>query len=224
MALSEKSQQKIRREEQAFFGKISAGLSHEINNMLATIKEQAGLIIDYGSQSQNWDESIKRKITKQCFGISNQAQKAAIHMKYFNQFAHSADTAKIEFDVIEMLHYFIPLCERFTRENNLDLEFSPTDTKPLTATGHPFSILHTVHICLTTLIYSCKSGEKISIDIRNEDRDYVILFRALSVKEVYDRFFQTESLTSLLNEQNGKLTHQFNSKSGILDLALHFTK
>lgn len=96
-------------EDLAFFGKVSASISHELKNILAIISETAGLLGDL-TQKAKRDGKIDLELINTCSNdIVEEIQRGFTTIKQMNRFAHSVDTALENVDLIEALNLMINL-------------------------------------------------------------------------------------------------------------------
>jgi signal transduction histidine kinase len=125
--------------ETAFMGKITANMTHEIRNVLAIIKESAGLMEDVlllakGDPLQQ-AERFQRMISK----ILGQVDRGTVLAAELSGFAHSADTRHAGIEVNELLKHLVVLYRRFARNRLVELELHGSDTASI-ITGDPLKI------------------------------------------------------------------------------------
>jgi signal transduction histidine kinase len=96
-------------EDLAFFGKVSASISHELKNILAIISETAGLLGDLTEKATR-DGKINLELINTCSNdIVEEIQRGFATIKQMNRFAHSVDTVIESVDLIEVLKLMINL-------------------------------------------------------------------------------------------------------------------
>ena len=101
--------------EAAFISKITASTTHEIRNVLAIVKESAGLIEDMVKASGKGRPLKHDRLIRAVNRIDAQVTRGADLLTNLNRFAHSLDhpteliDVKVEVDRVAML------CERFAR-------------------------------------------------------------------------------------------------------------
>ena len=89
--------------EVAFFGRITAAFTHEMKNVLAIIKESAGLMEDLLALSQNAAFPHQERFVRSLATIEAQAKRGIELSNRLNRFAHSPDEAFATVDLNEML-------------------------------------------------------------------------------------------------------------------------
>ena len=110
-----------------FFGRITAGITHEIKNVLAIIQESSGLMEDIIDVSENDAFLHKDKFIKSLDRIRRQIQRGIDITTCLNRFAHSPDHSPISLDLNDITQQMILLAARFARLKNVVLESSPSD-------------------------------------------------------------------------------------------------
>ncbi len=124
-----------------FFGKTTALVSHELNNGLGIINENAGLLEDLGLLAKQGDPPDLDKWVQICAAISDQVQHMSRIVRSLNQFAHSTDrmNAVVNPDVLVALS--VDLFAREFSQKKVVVEFIPA-RNPGTANTHPFFFLN----------------------------------------------------------------------------------
>lgn len=114
----------IHQNEIAFLGKITAGATHEMKNVLAIIKETSGLIEDLFAltpQTSVHQEKIQKALTT----IGTQVRRGVALSTRLNQFAHGTDTPVRPISPIEAVHLIVELAGRFARLKDVALTVRP---------------------------------------------------------------------------------------------------
>ncbi|MFW5958169.1 MAG: hypothetical protein ACOCQ0_03330, partial [Desulfosalsimonas sp.] len=111
----------------AFFGKMTANLTHEFKNILAIIQESAGLMEDIMAISPLAQEKYQERFNKSMATIKKQLQRGMELATRFNRFAHAPDHTNAEMDLGETIDHFCTLTERFARLKYITLEPASAD-------------------------------------------------------------------------------------------------
>ncbi len=117
--------------EIAFIGKITAGVTHEINNALASIKEISGLMEDLISMSSTDSFPHQEKFLKVLPKIREQVQRSVKLTTKLNKFSHLTDTPKVQVELNDFIEHLIFLTQRFARIKNVELQYQPVDHVPM---------------------------------------------------------------------------------------------
>jgi hypothetical protein len=78
-------------EKAAFMGRITAGVTHEIKNVLAIIKESAGLMEDLFELSKDHAPPPREKFLRTLTRITEQVRRGVDLATNLNEFAHTSD-------------------------------------------------------------------------------------------------------------------------------------
>ncbi len=155
--------------EVAFFGKITAGITHELKNVLAIIRESSGLIGDIISISPEAVIKHQEKIRNSIVRIKDQIERGVNLTDRLNRFAHSTDEILSKIDLQETIEQLVMLAQRFARLKHVVLKTVTPDQEGSSAT------LVTRHIQLQMALFASleccftgmSAGGEINIEIRN---------------------------------------------------------
>jgi signal transduction histidine kinase len=163
----------IKRKEVTFFGRITAGITHEIKNVLAVIQESSGLMEDILDVTENDAFPHKDKFIKSLDRIRRQIQRGIDITTCLNRFAHSPDRSSENLDLNETAKQMILLVSRFARLKNVALESSPSDP-PLVINSDPVFLEMAVFESIEILLNAIGSGGKITLSPRKIQNRYVL--------------------------------------------------
>jgi signal transduction histidine kinase len=175
--------------EVAFFGKITAGITHEINNVLAIIKESSGLLEDILTVTGEDTFPHKNKFQKTLERILGQIQRGVAITNNLNRFAHSPDHSPTSVDLNEVAEQMVLLAIRFTRLKNVGLETGPQDG-PLIIKTHPVSLQMALFTSIEIFLDLTTSGGKITLFPRKIRNKYVVGIHFESTKSDDADLFQ----------------------------------
>jgi len=145
-----------------FIGKITAGVTHEVNNVLASIREISGLMTDILSITDEKSFPRKEKFQTSLEKIQNQVQRGVKLTCQLNKFSHLSDTNKTDVDLNEIIEHLIFLTERFARIKNITLQNRPL-TQSITITSDPFLLQMSLSNGISYLLNRMGNGGEISI-------------------------------------------------------------
>ena len=163
----------LKRKEAAFFGRITAGITHEIKNVLAIIQESSGLMEDILDGTENDVLPNKDKFIKSLERIRRQIQRGIDITSGLNWFAHSPDHSPANLDLNELAGQMVLLASRFARLKNVSLESSPSDP-PLMIDTDPVLLEMAVFESIEILLKGIDSGGKIMLSPRKIKNRYVL--------------------------------------------------
>lgn len=116
--------------EAAFIGKITAGATHEIRNVLAIIKESAGLIDDLMQASVTRGPLDGDRVFKATQRIDAQVARGAELITSLNRLAHSLDRERQVIDFDEEIRQVVFLSQRFARRKSQTVAALPGEGSP----------------------------------------------------------------------------------------------
>ncbi|MBF0508686.1 MAG: hypothetical protein HQK57_07155 [Deltaproteobacteria bacterium] len=148
--------------EVAFFGKITAGITHEFKNVLAIIKESAGLMEDFLLLSPTDSFPYRQKFVDTMGIIKEQVGRGNALVAGLNQFAHSADQSRAEINLNDMMAQLVLVSARFTRLNGVTLKFRSFD-RPVPLTTDPMRLEMTVFAGIESCLAYLSTGDTISV-------------------------------------------------------------
>lgn len=192
-----------------FIGKITAGVTHEVNNVLASIREISGLLTDILSITDEKSFPRKEKFQTSLQKIQNQVQRGVKLTSQLNKFSHLPDNNKIDFDLNELVEHLIFLTERFGRIKNITLQ-NLSSTQSIILQTDPFLVQMALFNCISYLLNRMVNEGGISIcpqkkasecsviiSCKGEGTDKSTIFKdALSSEELL-------SLNSIMESLNG---------------------
>jgi len=162
-----------KRKELAFFGKITAGITHEIKNVLAIIQESTGLMEDILAVIPDEILPHKDKFQISLKRILSQVDRGVNITTRLNRFAHSPDHSHASLDLNEITEQMVLLASRFARLKLVVLESSPSDPA-LIITSDPVLLEMALFESIEILLNVTGSGGKITLSPRKIQNKYVL--------------------------------------------------
>jgi signal transduction histidine kinase len=204
----------------AFFGKITASLSHEINNVLSIINELSGLMGDLLEASSRGKALDPEKLALQVEKIAAQILRGERLIKRLNSFSHSVDRPIKTFSLNELLNDIFFLSERFATLKGISLRLSiPDDT--LSIENNPFKLQKAVFAILETLFASASTGAivKLSCSGTAESSEIAVVCESETVTEIFPASSQKE-VSDLVEYLGGKTAFSTDDKGCIIKLEI----
>jgi len=199
----------VKANELAFFGKIAAGVTHELRNVLAIINESNGLMADLLVMLKETPFPQRERFQRSVQKIGEQVQRGVEITSRFNRFAHSIDDPCTDVDLNSIVTQTVVLAKRFAALQNVELKSAVSD--------HPVMLLTNafrVQMALTRAIDAfvrCMSGLNGSI---------LMLVRDGLDSPGLDFYFEGESCEKVVKgvvEEFGEW-REFEELASILDL------
>ncbi len=145
-----------------FFGRIVAGTSHELTNVLNIAGELAGLQTDLLQGAAAGEPLDPGRLAQLADRVRQQADRGQALLRHLNRFAHSVDHRDAPYDLGEALESLVALTERFARLVRARLELRPPPLT-VTVTGSAFAALLAVFTCLEVALESVTEARVIRI-------------------------------------------------------------
>ncbi len=201
----------------AFSGKITAGVTHEINNVMAIVRELSGLIDDmvYGAeQSGNLDQEKLKSISEK---IAFQTKRGEMIIKRLNRFAHSSDVPLKKFSLREILQDTVDLSVRFAnlRSINIQTDFPEYDVE---MNSYPFRLYQAVFQCIEYFLQSCGEYGKILLKYESSDKSLRLMVTGSGLENGDKHINEINDITSLTQELGGKLSTSDEEDSKTIEL------
>jgi signal transduction histidine kinase len=147
---------------EALFGRLVAGSTHELTNVLNIIGELAGLQDDILRDAAAGDAPDSGRLAELAGRIHSQTDRGQELLRQLNRFAHSVDRSGEAYDVCDMLECLVALTERFARLTRTQLELRPP-LEEMTLVGDPFAMLVAVSACLDAALGASNAARRIRL-------------------------------------------------------------
>ncbi|MBI5238434.1 MAG: hypothetical protein HY887_08450 [Deltaproteobacteria bacterium] len=147
--------------EAAFMGKITAGATHELKNVLAIIKESAGLMEDLIALNKD-QFPVREKFLSVLTRIAEQVARGVEISSRLNHFAHSPDTVLASVDLNDIVDQVGFLAHRFARSRKIALKIVRQE-RSIVLTTDPLKLQMVVFDCLDLLINMVSMGSGIAL-------------------------------------------------------------
>ncbi len=200
-----------------FSGEMTASATHEINNNLAVIKENAGLMEDLALLSDAKAPLSPEKIITIGKRIQKHVGKASETVANMNRLAHSTDRFETTVDILETVAFLKTITSRLMGNRGVTLAVTSTLGSPVMTTS-PFFLKQLIWQCITFLMGENQGVKEIQINIAGGDKSVILFFKGVSVsKEAFDRFASNE-VNAINSPINSDITRDENS--GMIALIL----
>ena len=150
--------EELEKEGLAFFGKMSACISHEIKNHLAIINEQTGLLGDLLLMAERGRSLDTGRLKELGQDISRQVTRADQAVKSLNRLAHSVDEAHCVLDLNETVGLLVSISTRIASVKGLRLEMD-FPTSSVKVESSPFFLMCIVFLYLDAAMSASSEGQ-----------------------------------------------------------------
>ena len=111
--------------EAAFMGRMTAGTTHELRNVLAVVKESAGLIEDLVAASRQRGPLSPEKLLQATRRIDAQVGRGAELLTSLNRVAHGLDQPSEQLELRTHAGHVVALYQRFAHQRRIRLALAP---------------------------------------------------------------------------------------------------
>jgi signal transduction histidine kinase len=154
----------------AFVAKITANATHEIRNVLAIIKESAGLVSDVIHSQGGRVLSNADKVVRAIDRIDAQVSRGAAFLENLNRFAHCLDRAQDEIDLNQEAQQTAFLCQRLARRGRHEIQVQAGD-QAVPAGLNPLWLQIALYAAVECCLDQLPEAGKVTIrTTRQEDR------------------------------------------------------
>lgn len=147
-----------------FVGQVTASVTHELQNILAIIKENSGLMEDLLLIHRSAEPELAERLSKSISSILSQVSRGVELTSDLNYFSHTTDYQESEVYPDELIRKLIVIAGRLIARTNTDVEFAPSDTQPVIRTD-PVMFQQLVFSCLECIIMSIPDETSIMVTL-----------------------------------------------------------
>jgi len=148
----------------AFFGAITASVTHELNNVLGTIEQITGLMEDMAYTATQGKPITPEQVNDVVERSNRQSERGIALVKRLNAFAHSTDAADARLDLGETLRNLMALVERLARIKKVDLAVSLPDTG-IFARGSSFLLQQAVFRVIRLALSQAPENSRLEVTV-----------------------------------------------------------
>jgi signal transduction histidine kinase len=154
-----------------FFGRFTASISHELNNVFTIINELNGMLEDLIEMAGEGDGISLEKLDSLQQRIYKQLKRGNSIIKKMNRFAHTIDDPIAAFDPDILTNNFASIYRRLASLRNIDIETKEGDSK-LQIESSPFDIQFIYYQCLNKMMEKLPENSAITLSSESID-DFV---------------------------------------------------
>jgi len=163
----------------AFFGAITASVSHELNNVISIIDQTAGLLDDLLVGAANGREIKPESLQRVADGITKQTGRGVSIIKRLNRFAHTTDDDRIAYELNEVVENLTELVRRFAERRRVKLSFESTAEK-IDRPGNPLLLQRLIFQCYWQLLWTSEANDELMLKVTGEQDQPVIIIEGHS--------------------------------------------
>ncbi len=149
----------------AFFGKITASVTHELNNVMSIIEQVSGLLDDLCAGAESGRPLEPEKIRGISERIGKQVERGVSIIQRMNKFAHSVDEPVKNFDLVELTENLVELSRRFAGLRKLKIEWRPPDARVMLV-SKPFLLEQVIFMGIDAAMQRSRREGVIRIEVQ----------------------------------------------------------
>ena len=174
--------QLLHKNDLAFFGTITASVTHELNNILSIINEYSGLLDDMVMAAEKGKPIKEERIQRIAQNIAEQIKREQGVIKLLNRFAHRVDNPLVTFNLNELVTDITRLSQRFASLKKIELEITlPEDQIRLT--NNSFAVQHVIFSCLKLALECSNMADSIKIILEENESKAIIKIESPAVEK-----------------------------------------
>ena len=208
----------------AFFGAMSSSNFHEINNALAIINENAGLLGDLIHMADNGSEMDLDTLGRVSDRIIDQVGRTKEIVRTINRFSHSVENPEKRVDLGETVVFVANLAHRFALMNGVGIS-TKLPPAPVKITTSPFFLENLVWLCLDFAMKVAGDEKKITLSIELVENKGLVRFSSLNrlTPELFKAFKNQDEL-AILDALDAQITADPEKKEILVILPARFTR
>lgn len=145
-----------------FMGKVIAGVSHDVQNVLAIIRETAGLLEDILLVNKDADIPSLDRFQNSLKAIGEQTERGARLISTLNLFAHSPDIPVCDTDIQKSIETLLLLIHRKIESKDITIKLNKKDN-PVVLRTDCVKFQAAIFLCIESLLTHLKTKDTVSI-------------------------------------------------------------
>lgn len=201
----------------AFFGAITASVSHELNNVVSIIQQTSGLLEDLLYSSQSGPPIENERLQRIVDGINQQTVRGVGIIGRFNYFAHTVDNPVQEYELNKTLDNLVGLCGRFADMKRVKLEANLSG-QDIPMSGSPFNVQQIVFLYLKRMLAVAERDDTIVVTSGSNGSGAEIVVEGPA--KVPEDGFDEAYVRMLVDRVNGSISLTDREERLVVELAL----
>jgi C4-dicarboxylate-specific signal transduction histidine kinase len=152
----------------AFFGAITASVSHELNNVVSILNQNGGLLEDLLAGVREGRPLRTERLERIAETFRVQTERGIGIIKRLNTFAHSADEPVRAFNLNETAENLVSLAQRPAMLKKATLSFVPS-AEPAMVTGSPFMVQQAIFRMIRMALSAAQGNEILALSLQLHD-------------------------------------------------------
>ncbi len=162
---------------QAFYGEITASVTHELNNVFGIIEQISGLLEDFALAPAGSESALTDRITPLTEKITRQIDRGIKLVSRLNRFAHLADEVSSECDLCEVVENLTTLTRRLATLRGVSLQIEIPEFSIMVVTS-PFHVSEVLFYSVKRALALVTPDTTITIRLEKSDGGALIRIEA----------------------------------------------
>ncbi|EMG38038.1 hypothetical protein PCS_01208 [Desulfocurvibacter africanus PCS] len=163
----------------AFFGRISASISHELKNFLAIFNEQAGILADMALLAERGGELHIERLKTLAGSMQAQVKRADVVLVHMNAFAHSVDTPEANVDAAGVAALVLALSRRLAVCKGVALTISEPGVS-LPVRTSPFFLQNLLFLLLWRAVEGADASKSVRVSVAPGQSAVLVRFEGMT--------------------------------------------
>jgi hypothetical protein len=151
-------------QELAFFGTVTAAVSHELANILLIVDQVGGLLGDLAGSVASGQNVSSERLNVLHDRITRQTQRGIEQIKALNRFAHSIDEPDQPVGVNSQVETVLILTRRLLAHAQVELSVRWLEEE-ISLKGSPFLVMNIFFITLNEALRTAGKGDLIEVEL-----------------------------------------------------------
>lgn len=174
--------------EAVFLGRVTAGFTHELKNVLAIIKESTGLMEDLLSMTPEGSFPHRERFNRALSTVLEQVGRGVELSTRLNRLAHTPDVALGSVELDEACRQMVLLCERFARLKGVTLKALPPVEGQSTAVTSPLQFHLAMFYALEALWSQLTQGGEVTLQVKTSGNEVLVEMTCSGTEEGSEMF------------------------------------
>jgi len=171
----------------AFFGAVTASVSHELNNVISIIDQTTGLVEDMIAAVDRGAPISVEKLDQVVGSLQRHTTRGLEIIKRLNTFAHSSDVPRREYDINESVRNLVELARRLAGLKRVNIEVH-VPAEPVMITGNPFLMQQLVFGSIQRALQDAGKDDIIAVTVASAASGAEVIIETPKVSLAGDEF------------------------------------
>ena len=202
----------------AFFGAITASVTHELNNILGTVDQISGLLEDLAYNVSQGDCASDEQLNSLSRRIMQQTERGTQLVKRLNTFAHTCDKGISEFSLYDTLENMTSLVNRLARMKRSSIEVVPPADEIVLKTS-PFRVMQAVFLVIRTMLPLVRQDTPIRLSLSRGEAEVVVTV-AINYYNAEDNRIPGEEIATIVELISGRIDCRDDDSQFIVEIGI----